>query len=480
MNRAGSLPADAALPQLAGALDTAHMAQMFCRHLDRTDAHCAVAQAPVSISNCSIRRIKYKPGAKCLIWYDLEIPNRTTGELRHQWYSARMFPPGCSLPRYRKALAALPATPIEPEVGPAVLHVESMNMVAWSFPNERKLLGLPALVDRDALVGSVLADVVQAGVGEDWLIIDAKPTIASYAPEYTCSVRVDLALRHHRTQAERSWQIYGKTYYDERGASTYSVMRELHAAVCPARMALVVPRPLLYQSRTRTLWQEAVDGKPLLDSRQASQVQGGAIDGAARALAGLHDADVECTRRVDAEQVAARLPALPALMRSLDLDGGSMATAVIGLLTAQQGALCHDDRVTLHGDLHAKNILVPVTPLDDDAPRAVALIDLDTLAQGPPAHDLGSWTAALLYRAVVLGHDLDSTFDLARRFVAAYRSHAAIPVVDADIRWHTAAALINERAMRAITRLKPGRLAHLGRIIHLAGEVAFMRRGWLK
>lgn len=465
MTDADALPADSRLPHLAAALDGEHMRREFGRQLGAATGRGEA----VAVHGCSIRRVKYKPGNKALVWYDLELTQPRTGKSWKQWYSARIFAPDGSQSRYRKAVAA---ARVRPQVGPAVIHIASMDMVAWSFPNERKLDGLPVLIDDRTLTAKVLPEVVRAGLGDDYQVMTATPSVASYAPEYTCSVRVDLELHQAVTDTRCHWRVYGKTYYDDRGASTFRMMRELHNAVRAERCALVVPRPLVYQPRTRTLWQEAVDGVGIFETPRSAAEQARALDDAARALAALHDANIVCAPEIATAELAARLPALPALLRRLELDSSAPAEAIVRRLVAGAQRLQPQQAVTLHGDLHAKNILVPGVESGCDVPAAVALIDLDTLSRGPASHDLGSWIASQLYRDLLAGADLRATLDRGREFVEAYRRHAVTPVVDDDVRWHTAAALLNERAWRTLTRLKPGRLAHVARIVELAGELA--------
>jgi aminoglycoside phosphotransferase (APT) family kinase protein len=103
--------------------------------------------------------------------------------------------------------------------------------------------------------------------------------------------------------------------------------------------------------------------------------------------------------------------------------------------------------VCLHGDVHLKNAIVR----DGD----VALIDLDQVATGPAAADVGSLLAAL--RAA--GVDGESSV------LAGYGRTAPHPLDRDALRWHVAAALVAERALRAITRVRADSLKQLPRLI---------------
>lgn len=108
--------------------------------------------------------------------------------------------------------------------------------------------------------------------------------------------------------------------------------------------------------------------------------------------------------------------------------------------------------VLLHGDVHPKNVLV-------DGDR-VHLIDLDQAGWGSAAADMGSMIARLRH-GVLVGETAGGTAGpLAASFLHGYAT--VRPVVSAaELRWHTAAALVVERALRAVTRLHPAGLAVL-------------------
>jgi hypothetical protein len=45
-------------------------------------------------------------------------------------------------------------------------------------------------------------------------------------------------------------------------------------------------------------------------------------------------------------------------------------------------------------------------------------------------------------------------------------------VADEEVGWYTAAALLNERAFRCVTSLKPGRMEILGQLVDIAARVS--------
>jgi Ser/Thr protein kinase RdoA (MazF antagonist) len=117
--------------------------------------------------------------------------------------------------------------------------------------------------------------------------------------------------------------------------------------------------------------------------------------------------------------------------------------------------------VCLHGDVHLKNGL-----LDG---RRVALIDLDQAGSGQAAADVGSILAGLRYRALVTDERARGE-KLRGALLEGYASLRELPD-PAVLRWHVAAALLTERALRAVNRIRPHGLAHLGAVLNDARAV---------
>jgi Ser/Thr protein kinase RdoA (MazF antagonist) len=112
-------------------------------------------------------------------------------------------------------------------------------------------------------------------------------------------------------------------------------------------------------------------------------------------------------------------------------------------------------RVCLHGDVHLKNGLLQA--------RRIALIDLDQMGTGPAAADLGSAMAGIRYHALVTD-EIARGARLQRALLDGYASLRELPDAHA-LRWHVAAALLSERALRAVNRIRPDGLAHLGAVL---------------
>jgi Ser/Thr protein kinase RdoA (MazF antagonist) len=125
--------------------------------------------------------------------------------------------------------------------------------------------------------------------------------------------------------------------------------------------------------------------------------------------------------------------------------------------------------VCLHGDLHPKNGIV--------TQDGVALIDLDQSAAGPAAADVGSLLAGLRYgrRIGLLSGSAERRLSAA--FLAGYASTRPLPPM-ASLRWSMAAALLAERALRAVNRVRPEGLVHLDGLLADAHKALTTPANW--
>lgn len=108
--------------------------------------------------------------------------------------------------------------------------------------------------------------------------------------------------------------------------------------------------------------------------------------------------------------------------------------------------------VCLHGDVNFKNWMATAA--------GVALIDLDAISTGPAAADLGGILSGFHYRRVIGRYTRVLAQRLETAFLSGYALVARVPDA-AELRWHTAAALLAPRVFRAVTRLRGEALPHL-------------------
>jgi Ser/Thr protein kinase RdoA (MazF antagonist) len=412
------LDADPAVPQRDLLLDPGAVAERLERVLARNGR--------LRIDGCRRLRVKYRIGARLRLVHRLSLGDHTVD------VAASTFP---TLERSERAYAQ--ARSRAKMVGPTrpVAHDRELATVFWAFPNDRKLEHLGAVAEpAPALVRLLPA----------W----SRSELASYAPEKAATFRC--LGEDGRTLA------FAKTYTGEEGERAGRVHAALTRAVGRNDPDLRLPRAFAYAPGHRTLLVEAVDGVALL-APEAGDLRLG-YRRLGRALARLHGLappDDLRFRRAEPD----RLEAAAELIASVRRDVAAPARTLARELTRRLGA--GDDPVCLHGDVNFRNAL-----LEDGR---VALIDLDQVAVGSAAAELGSVLASLRYAGVVALLPPAVIPGLSASFLAGYESVRALPSEPA-LHAHTSAALLGERCLRVVTRVRPEGLRRLPALLAEARE----------
>ncbi len=450
MTSSRQVPVDSVLPFLSVALDESVMQRTFVERLRGRHG------TNIEVTACKIERVKYRAERNCIIGYRLKISDEA-GE-HEQRLCAGVYATGDANARFKKALGE--ATIATPYFAPVTL-IAPLNMVIWTFPNDRKLTALPLLTDAARLRSEVLPDVVRARWGDGWSISDLAHTVSNYFPEHTCCVSVRLTLRHLEKGTHHAWEIIGKTRYDDAGSETY---RQMDAFSNEEDADVSYARPIAYQSKYRLLWQERVPGVTLMSLLAANVVDNKVPARVARAVAALHGTPVKSQRRIMLSNLIDRLTGAGNVVATAHPRCAVELRRIVAILVANSGRLNLSYDGTWHGDLHSNNVLV--------TPANVYLVDMDRVSIGPPLAELGSFLAELIGRACLNDEPLEEVQPLLTVAFAAYRQRAYWPVPEQDVAWFTASALIYERALRCVTSLKRVRIDTIENLIAVATRIA--------
>jgi aminoglycoside phosphotransferase (APT) family kinase protein len=379
----------------------------------------------------------------------------------------------------RPALAADPAIPsrddlLDPATAAAVLGVEACSLVRakyrigeslrvvhrvaggglvaarafpggrvdqWTFPDDRKLRGVEDLLRPPAGVAAL------AGPGREWVASE----VVEYAPERSVTVRaadaVGATVAYAKAYAPGTMDVAGL-------AARYDAVA---AGLAATGLPVASPRALGWSAQRDLLVLEAMPGERWGD---VAGDRSGALRRLGQAVAAVHGLGA-----VPDLRPFGRL-AVPRVVHSAELVATArpdLAGPLADLTAALAGGPPADPRgpVVLHGDCHPKNALV-------DGDR-LALVDLDQAGTGPAAADVGSLLARLRL-GVVTGDLAGAEADrLAAAFLAGYRDVAEMPP-PGSLRWHTAAALLAEQAMRAVNRVRHRTLLVLDRVVDAAAD----------
>jgi predicted glycosyltransferase len=406
------LAPDAGLPQRDELLDAGRLAP-------RLDATLG-AEGPAGVARVEVTRVKYRVGRSMTLALRVHLDGAV------ETVAARAFGEGNAARNFARARRV--ATDGQGRLRP-VTYAEDLETVFWVFPHDRRIESLALLRapngDLERLVGARCA-----------------PRLVAYAPEKAATARcVD-----ERGRA----RAYVKVYADEGGARTAAIHRALAASAAPGRLRL--PRALAYDGSRRALAIEPIAGDAATPGGLGEHPGGLTALGAA--LATLHHAappeGLDRLERTIPERLDGAAEAIGAVRPDVAAAAISLAGALVSSFDDGEEQVC------LHGDAHGKNAIL--------GPGGAALIDLDQVALGPAAADLGSVLAGLRYRRCLGSLSAARERALRADLLRGYASVRGLPS-ERSLAWHTAAALLGERALRAVTRVRPAGLEKLGALL---------------
>jgi aminoglycoside phosphotransferase (APT) family kinase protein len=328
---------------------------------------------------------------------------------------------------YRIAARAFPRTRKVPNqfTSQTELNAPELNATFWIFPHDRKIKNLTVLAN--------IPDNLRNIEGRTW----TTSRIVAHAPEKSATAQC----------LDENEQIiaYAKIYAGDEGRQIFQIYKAVTGE-------LQIPRAIAYSETHRLLLLEPVAGVPL--STVADQEK--AFFRLGKALKSLHcinpPSSLPRATRLTPEAVA-RATATISKARP---DVADLVQRLNAKLTTQY---THGKPVFLHGDVHPKNIFLNE--------KALFLLDLDQAARGAATADLGSAIAGLYCDRCTGLRAWHEASVLKRALLAGYGA----PRDSHELRWHIAAALLQERALRSVTRIRTATLQKLPEILRTAEEV---------
>ena len=251
---------------------------------------------------------------------------------------------------------------------------------------------------------------------------------------------------------------YAKIYAGDEGQRIFQTYRALSANLAGNGCRPYIATALGYSKAHRLLLLESVQGSRVADLKGGNLHRG--LHNLGSTLASLHNCslpeDLPRFKRLDVE----KLQKAAKLISQARPDVAELAFRLSFELCSQVPP--EDDFVCLHGDVHPKNGIA--------RNGEVTLIDLDQAAAGPAAADLGSFLAACGYnRCVGLISEADERA-IVESFLLGYQKVRSLPHGE-SLRWHKAAAMLAERALRSVNRIRPEGLFHLRSLLSDAREI---------
>ena len=328
--------------------------------------------------------------------------------------AARAFRPGRSEHAFAKALSASDGDPS------GIVHSPANEAVFWVFPRDRRVPALAAMEAARAALSHVLP--------RPWV----RSRLVAWAPENSATFQC----------LDANGKVIAYAKVGSRARGEYDRYVALAEALAETRVDLHVPRAIAFSAPHDTLLVEPVGGRPLTYAPHDMHAIG-------IALAHLHGLPIRDLPPFERFQPDVRRETVDLLARSLPRLG-AIAGRVDAALTAASGV--PDDPGCLHGDMHPKNVLVRGSH--------AAVIDVEEMCQGHRGADLGSLLARLCCVRTMGGPDAGTANRAAEALLEGYATVRAAPPALA-LRWHTAAALLVERARRTVTRVYTSDFSYL-------------------
>ena len=413
------LAPDALVPQRDVLLDENAMRERLAKNICKHGA--------ADLKSCEIKRVKYRVAGNLRVLYEVRC-----GELS-LLVAARTFDKNrgafvCE-ESIKNAVSISSARP--------VFYDDELKTVFWTFPNDRKLNNLKIL----QTVPGNLAEVA----GKTW----TTSRVAAYAPEKGATAEC--------LDAKGATIAYAKIYADDAGRNVYRTYNALNKILDGAN-GLRLPRALCYSEVHRTLILEAVEGRRIADLDAGNLTDGYRKLGEAVAL--LHNiAPLEFLpefARLKPARIETALKIVKAARPDISIQAEKLAKNLVNSFEFSD-----EQKVCLHGDVHPKNGI--------SGADGLRLIDLDQASSGAAACDIGSFLASLIYKECIGEISTAKREEFSDAFLGGYGKNRRLPNEKA-IKWHTTAAIFNERVLRSINRVRSEGLENLSDVL-AAGEI---------
>jgi aminoglycoside phosphotransferase len=409
--RTAALAPDPALPGRDDLLDGAQVG-----------ARLRQAMGERALGSCTRVRATYRRGESLRATYRLEAGGGT------QLVSARMFTASRAPDKFVEARDAAVRRGASSD---SVLLDASLDTVFWVFPEDRKLRGLAELLTPSAATRAVFA--------EPW----SRSELLAYTPEKAATARCE--------DAAGGVVGYAKVQLGDEGRRSVAVLRAARRGITQAG-PLRLPDAVGYlRDRHMALFSPA-PGRPLHELPRDRLPE--AMSALGTGLGVLHRqraAGFPAFERLGPD----RLIAAGDVLRRARPDLTSLVQSLVEALLVSAPA--PGEQVLLHGDLHPKNVLVH--------DEGISLVDLDQAGTGPAAAELGAMLSRLWCPRPGDETPDDTAAAAADALVASYGRRAP---GHRDLLWYAAAALLVERAARAVHRVDMRTLAVMDQVLATA------------
>lgn len=450
---------DRQFQQMARALDVSQMQKSLQKHLfSSSDKH----KNALVIQCCQIEEQRYKPKKSCVITYNLEILNAEKGGIQEQIVCARLCKAGEGLFEWEQAKSSnlFPIEGIFP-----LVYLPDLEILVWSFPNDRKLSHLPQMLDPLFLHDLFPQRLISLDLRKSKRLLKIETHIVHYLPERSCMIRYDLAVEDRASGESSSLTIYGKVFSDESGHEILSIIRQLSIQLAPEQTA----KPIGYDPEFKVLWQSKVPGVPIVAEVIKDPSSLKTMAAIARTVAAFHGTIVKSSHSFKLEEVTRLLRKTVDVVAESHPHLTDRVRFLVSILLAQseEAGLFSSPTTPIHRDLKLGNMLM--------YKGNVGLIDMDCVCLGDPLSDIGSFIANFYLNGIYVGCDESYIRERVELFCRTYARKVKWKVPQKALYWYIAASFIYEIVRRSIRQWDKRRLKRLDQFLDLSEHYCFHR-----
>lgn len=396
------------------------------------------------IARCTPGKAIYT-GDSCVLRYQLQIKDSTTGQTFEPLIVGRMFQDQLACAVYmRDKLAPLATlTRGRAEFAPLttpVAMIEPLNMVIYAFPLDGELPTLIGATDRRRVI-ELLSETLPEVLAGKLSIQDVHMVPVNYARRYRCVLRYEIECLAPGNKLQRR-EVYGKIATDSQGALIAPVIAALRERVLGRGGAFQfnIPRSLGFRPDLQLSLLEAIPGTPRINQLLKARLNGAdnengqltlehALDSCAQIANLLHGSNIGLGRRRTLDN---DLTILRRDIREVQRVSPEIGAQFQSWLDRIESYAEESDALLprfCHGDYTYAQVIFDET--------SCGLVDFDTVCQAEPALDLGQFLAYLRVAAhkarKATNPDAKPIGEqLGERFLSTYIAAAGDQIEDAE------------------------------------------------
>jgi aminoglycoside phosphotransferase (APT) family kinase protein len=410
-------------------------------------------EIPCRLANVQVRRRRRSHRGTTTVY--TVVFDRSAHQPVEQLYIGYEIPPDALDAEYAAALSEIAAAPA---LGRAVVRVPEANLLLLAFPNDRRMR-VPGDEALRACVGRIATRLASPDRRQRpvWHVKEASFDVLRYVPGQRLTLRCCGRLEAE-DGVEQRFAFIAKQFRKPDAA------RALHRSLLAldrhfsASHAVRLPRPVGFDHETGLVLMEALPGTDLMQALGDVDVSD-TMWGVGQMLAAFHEAPHLVRRNVS---VKAKIEDIRDVSKKIEKYLPAAAPRLSACFSRCQSVRWADEvpDVLLHGAFRPKHVFVYDGQL--------AMIDIDGLSVGHPAHDIAHFLSSLYYLEV---QELLSAGDRAvavSRFLGGYAARAPWRLRPAAVLWCTAVLLVYKQARKYVMHAHENREEKVDRALSLA------------